>query len=420
MPVQREIIQGVAKFLFILRDWSFALTFYVVGGGLDPGGGRWQKFNAHEPYSSGNGVVNHTLTTSLLDGFHQRLNYQIIEGVPNPGSESPSGLLNGGELECGTNCFFAQLKDILGSPALSIITGAGPTVRNGSNGMQHRLILLTKPLENFCVKEGTIIYKPNALKKRLNDILGATLFLPDQAGLLLQMNSWSLMQEGAMSIVIRGMMFYLRRWHQFSSHIIPCFCLFVTKAMWIDIFYSSYAVHFTVDVLKGVGPLLSIFKSMEIAIMALPITRFGPRESCHEGRWRKSFFELSFMGTQHSRKSSDPVKILELLGIKSCKDRELDNVYSPRRMWRGSPSYRGLPVIEISLFFQGKCHLILPGFQISGGITHNLLELLFFLILLDPHNFHGQYKRMPQQYRLKQLSNNIQEIIDCRPTWTQK
>ncbi|KAJ6938062.1 hypothetical protein NC651_004682 [Populus alba x Populus x berolinensis] len=56
--------------------------------------------------------------------------------------------------------------------------------------------------------------------------------------------------------IIRGMMFYLRRWHQFSSHIIPCFCLFVTKAMWIDIFYSSYAVHFTVDVLKGVGPCL--------------------------------------------------------------------------------------------------------------------------------------------------------------------
>ncbi|KAL3592820.1 hypothetical protein D5086_011460 [Populus alba] len=66
--------------------------------------------------------------------------------------------------------FFAQLRDIL---------GVGPTVRTGSNGMQHRLIL-TKPLEwtlnwcilqsmfdrNFCVRRD-FIYNPNALKKRL-------------------------------------------------------------------------------------------------------------------------------------------------------------------------------------------------------------------------------------------------------------
>ncbi|KAI9399041.1 hypothetical protein POPTR_002G039900v4 [Populus trichocarpa] len=70
-------------------------------------------------------------------------------------------------------------KGVLAFPISSWIPGAGPTVRNGSNGMQHHLIL-TKPLEwtlnwcilqsmfdrNFCVRRD-FIYNPNALKKRL-------------------------------------------------------------------------------------------------------------------------------------------------------------------------------------------------------------------------------------------------------------
>jgi len=44
-------------------------------------------------------------------------------------------------------------KGVLAFPISSWIPGAGPTVRNGSNGMQHHLIL-TKPLEwtlNWCI-----------------------------------------------------------------------------------------------------------------------------------------------------------------------------------------------------------------------------------------------------------------------------
>ncbi|KAG6776435.1 hypothetical protein POTOM_019946 [Populus tomentosa] len=70
-------------------------------------------------------------------------------------------------------------KGVLAFPISLWIPGVGPTVRTGSNGMQHRLIL-TKPLEwtlnwcilqsmfdrNFCVRRD-FIYNPNALKKRL-------------------------------------------------------------------------------------------------------------------------------------------------------------------------------------------------------------------------------------------------------------
>ncbi|CAK7346425.1 unnamed protein product [Dovyalis caffra] len=70
-------------------------------------------------------------------------------------------------------------KGVLAFPISLWIPGVGPTVRTGSNGMQHRLIL-TKPLEwtlnwcilqsmfdrNYCVRRD-FIYNPNALKKRL-------------------------------------------------------------------------------------------------------------------------------------------------------------------------------------------------------------------------------------------------------------
>ncbi|KAJ6921167.1 LOW QUALITY PROTEIN: autophagy-related protein 9-like isoform X1 [Populus alba x Populus x berolinensis] len=145
-----------------------------------------------------------------------------------------------------------------------------------------------------------------------------------------------------------------------SIFLTPFLLLFVVPKRVDDIL--QFIADFTVDV-EGVGHVCSFsafdFQNYGNSNYGSPYNAPRSQRSC-QGKMEKSFlsFQSSYPSWEPNIQGKQFLLILELLGTKICKDRELDTRTLLLECGEGAPVSEA-PVIETFLF-QGKCHLILP------------------------------------------------------------